>query len=122
MPCGTLELTCYLLSIIRIIYPRSSIVKEKINKCFEDKNIEVIVKYEVDKADRIADLVRDNIGIGFSGKEYVNNYLQKKEFIILNEIEFEKSYTYLATLKKEMCNKATVELANRIKNKYIKGM
>lgn len=61
-------------------------------------------------------MVLNDIGIGFANIENLDDI--KDEIIIINTIEFEATKEGIATLKKNMSNKATIELVKEIKQHY----
>ena len=61
-------------------------------------------------------LVLNNIGIGFTNTENIENI--KDDIKILKEIEFDITEEGIAVLNAKMANKATLELIKEIKNYY----
>ena len=61
-------------------------------------------------------LVLNDIGIGFTNIENIKDV--KDKITIINKIEIEDTKEGIATLKKNMSNKATIELVKEIKQYY----
>ena len=62
-------------------------------------------------------LVLNNIGIGFTNIENIVDIIDKIE--IINKIEIDSTEEGIAVLKKNMSNKATIELVNEIRKYYL---
>ena len=100
-----------------LILPKSPSSKKKILDDFCDKvNIDLIANYEVSSSSIMKRLVLNDIGIGFTNVENLKDI--KDKIIIINKIEIEDTKEGIATLKKNMSNKATIELVKEIKRYY----
>ena len=80
------------------------------------ENIDLIANYEVSSSSIMKRLVLNDIGIGFTNVENLKDI--KDKIIIINKIEIEDTKEGIATLKKNMSNKATIELVKEIKRYY----
>lgn len=100
-----------------LILPKSPSSKKKILDDFCNKeNIDLIANYEVSSSSIMKRLVLNDIGIGFTNVENLKDINDK--IIIINKIEIEDTKEGIATLKKNMSNKATIELVKEIKRYY----
>lgn len=100
-----------------LILPKSPSSKKKILDDFCNKeNIDLIANYEVSSSSIMKRLVLNDIGIGFTNVENLKDI--KDKIIIINKIEIEDTKEGIATLKKNMSNKATIELVKKIKQYY----
>lgn len=100
-----------------LILPKSPSSKKKIIDDFCNKeNIDLIANYEVSSSSIMKRLVLNDIGIGFTNVENLKDI--KDKIIIINKIEIEDTKEGIATLKKNMSNKATIELVKEIKRYY----
>ncbi len=100
-----------------LILPKAPASKKKILDDFCNKeNIELIANYEVSSSSIMKKLVVNDIGIGFTNIENLKDINDK--ITIINKIEIEDTKEGIATLKKNMCNKATIELVKEIKQYY----
>lgn len=100
-----------------LILPKSPSSKKKILDDFCNKeNIDLIANYEVSSSSIMKRLVLNDIGIGFTNVENLKDI--KDKIIIINKIEIEDTKEGIATLKKNMSNKATIELVKEIKRYY----
>ena len=101
------------------ILPKAPSAKRKILDDFCNKeNLELIANYEVSSSSIMKKLVLNDIGIGFTNMENLRNIKDKIE--IIKEVETEDTKEGIATLKKNMSNKATIELVKEIKQYYKK--
>lgn len=102
-----------------VIIPYSKNV-ERVFKEFSKKNdFKYSTKYEVDVSSRLFEMVYAGKGIGFTGKMYFDyNPFNADDFVVIKEVTSIPSYIYLATLKKELCNKATLEFVKRVKERH----
>ena len=57
-------------------------------------------------------MVLNNVGVGFSNIENIKEI--DKDIVIIKQIEDEETKEGIATLKKNMCNKATIEFIKEI--------
>ena len=100
-----------------LILPKAPSSKKKILDDFCNKeNIDLIANYEVSSSSIMKKLVLNDIGIGFTIIENIKDI--KDNITIINKIEIEDTKEGIATLKKNMCNKATIELVKEIKQYY----
>ena len=100
-----------------LILPKAPSTKKKILDDFCNKEkIELIANYEVSSSSIMKKLVLNDIGIGFINFDNLSDI--EKQIKIINKIEFEDAKEGIATLKKNMCNKATIELVKEIKQYY----
>lgn len=100
-----------------LILPKAPSSKKKILDNFCNKeNIELIANYEVSSSSIMKRLVLNDIGIGFTN---IENLIDIKDKItIIDKIEMKDTEEGIATLKKNMCNKAIIELCKEIKQYY----
>lgn len=100
-----------------LILPKSSTAKKEILNNFAIKeNLSLTPSYEITSSTITKQLVLNNIGIGFVDVNTLNEI--KNEIEIIQEIEFDELKEGIATLKKNMLNKATLELIKEIKQYY----
>ena len=100
-----------------LILPKSSTAKKEILNNFAIKeNLSLTPNYEITSSTITKQLVLNNIGIGFVDVNTLNEI--KNEIEIIQEIEFDELKEGIATLKKNMLNKATLELIKEIKQYY----
>lgn len=97
-----------------LILPKSPSSKSKIlmDYCKKEK-LELKSQYDVSSSSIMKKMVLNNIGIGFTNTENIKEISDKIK--IIKEIEFEGTQEGIATLKKNMSNKATLELVKEIK-------
>lgn len=72
--------------------------------------------YDVSSSSIMKKLVLSNIGIGFINTENLNDILE--DITIIKEIKLENTTEGFAMLRKNMSNKATLELSKMIKEYY----
>lgn len=100
-----------------LILPKSPSAKKKILDDFCNKeNIDLVANYEVSSSSIMKRLVLNDIGIGFTNVENLKDIDDK--ITIIKTIEIEDTKEGIATLKKNMSNKATIELVKEIKQYY----
>lgn len=100
-----------------VILPKAPSTKKKILDDFCNKEkIDLIANYEVSSSSIMKRLVLNGIGIGFTNIENIEDI--KDKITIINKIEIEDTKEGIATLKKNMSNKATIELVKEIKKYY----
>ena len=100
-----------------LILPKAPSSKKKILDSYCNReNLELKANYEVSSSSIMKRLVLNNIGIGFTNIENISDVIDKVE--IINKMEIESTEEGIATLKKNMSNKATVELVKEIKQYY----
>lgn len=102
-----------------LILPKSTANKRKILEEYcKKENITVNPKYEMSSSTVMSELVLNNVGVGFTNIENLQNI--KNEIEIIKTIETSDTEEGIATLKRNMMNKATVELVRKIKENYKK--
>ena len=102
---------------LKFIFPKTYSSKSKIlNEYIRDNNININSNYEVSSTSIMKKMVVNNIGIGFAKVEVLEDILD--DIKIIKKISINKSEEGIATLKKTMSNKATIELVNKIKEYY----
>ena len=100
-----------------LILPKSPSSKKKIlNDYCNKENLALTANYEVSSSSIMKRLVLNDIGIGFTNIENIKEISGNIKMI--QEIEFTETKEGIATLKKNMANKATLELVKEIKNYY----
>lgn len=100
-----------------LILPKSPSSKKKIlNDYCNKENLALTANYEVSSSSIMKRLVLNDIGIGFTNIENIKEISGNIKMI--QEIEFTEAKEGIATLKKNMANKATLELVKEIKNYY----
>lgn len=103
-----------------LILPTETSSKKKIlNEYCNKEKIELKANYEFSSSEIMKRMVLNNVGIGFTNIENIENvkYLIK----VIAKIEPTDAKEGIATLKKTMCNKATLELVKEIKEYYKKN-
>ena len=101
----------------KLILPKLESTKRKIfNDYCEKKNIEVNTNYEVSSQSVMKKLVINNVGAGFINMNNINDILDRID--IIEEIDIDNVAEGFAVLKKNMCNKATIEFIKEIKEYY----
>lgn len=88
--------------------------KKVLDDLCSKKNIVLNANYEVSSDEIMKKMVLNEIGIGFANMESLEDI--KDKIVILNEVESIEEG--IATLKKNMSNKATNELVKEIKQYY----
>ncbi len=102
-----------------LILPKSTANKRKILEEYcKKENITVNPKYEMSSSAVMSELVLNNVGVGFTNIENLQNI--KNEIEIIKTIETSDTEEGIATLNRNMMNKATVELVRKIKEDYKK--
>ena len=104
----------------KIIIPKSSALKQHLEAYCEKNNITIKPNYEIEDTEVIDNMVLNGCGILFSNIEYEEELLKRKDVKIIKEFQIGEDNKCIATLKKNMCNKATLELVRRIKENFIK--
>ena len=104
-------------------YGNNKIYNASQNLVFHTLNIGLMPKYAVNLTSLLKNInpnyegkMELNIGIGFVDVNTLNEI--KNEIEIIQEIEFDELKEGIATLKKNMLNKATLELIKEIKQYY----
>lgn len=99
------------------ILPKSPSVKNTIlTQYCNREGIKINAKYEVSSSSIMKQLVLDDVGIGFANTERLNDIRDKIE--IINTVEIETTEEGIASLGKNMSNRATLELVKEIKHYY----
>lgn len=100
-----------------LILPKAPSSKKKIlDEYCNKENLSLNANYEVSSSSIMKRLVLNDIGIGFTNKENIEDI--KDNIVIINKIENETTKEGIATLKKNMSNKATIEFVKEIKQYY----
>ncbi len=100
-----------------LILPKElSIKREILNEYCKNVNLQLNSKYEVSSSSIMKNIVLNDIGIGFTNTENIKEIADK--ITIIKKIDNMSSEYGIATLKKNMCNKATIELTEKIKQYY----
>lgn len=102
----------------KIIIPKSSALKQHLKEYCSQNNIEIIPNYEIGDTELIDRLVLNNCGVLLSNIEYEEELLKRDNIQIIKEFQIGEDNKSIATLKKNMCNKATLELVRRIKENF----
>ena len=101
----------------KFILPKTYSSKSKIlNEYLQNNNIKINLNYEVSITSIMKKLVMNDVGIGFAKIEVLDDILE--DIVIVKEINADDAEEGIATLKKNMSNKATLELAKEIKDYY----
>ncbi len=101
----------------KLILPKSLSAKKKILDDFCNKeNISLTADYEVSSSSIMKRLVLNDMGIGFTNTENLSDI--KDNIKIIQKLDLSELKEGIATLKKNMCNKATLELVKKIKQYY----
>ena len=105
------------LSKHNLILPKPTSARNKIliEYCKEN-NLELIAKYEISSSAIVKQMVLSDIGIGFAETDNLSDIMNDIE--IIENVQIESMQEGIATLKKNMVNKATSELVKEIKNYY----
>lgn len=100
-----------------LILPKAPSSKKKIlDEYCNKENLVLNAKYEVSSSSIMKRLVLNNIGIGFTNTENIKEIGDSIE--IVQKIELTDTKEGIATLKKNMSNKATLELVKEVKQYY----
>lgn len=100
-----------------VIFPQENTIKRKIlEDCCKSEKIKLKPFYEIANADMMKSMVLDDIGIGFANTDTISEIKNKIE--IIKEMKFDTYIDGIAILKKNMCNRATIELVNEIERYY----
>ena len=105
------------LSKHNLILPKPTSARNKIliEYCKEN-NLELIAKYKISSSAIVKQMVLSDIGIGFAETDNLSDIMNDIE--IIENVQIESMQEGIATLKKNMVNKATSELVKEIKNFY----
>lgn len=100
-----------------LILPKPASARNKIliEYCKEN-DIELVAKYEISSSAIVKQMVLNDIGIGFAETDNLSDIMNDIE--IIENVQIESMQEGIATLKKNMVNKATSELVKEIKNYY----
>ena len=82
----------------------------------KENNLELIAKYKISSSAIVKQMVLSDIGIGFAETDNLSDIMNDIE--IIENVQIESMQEGIATLKKNMVNKATSELVKEIKNFY----
>ena len=93
-------------------HTKKRILDEYCNK----ENLSLNANYEVSSSSIMKRLVLNNIGIGFTNTENIKEI--NDNIKIIQKIEIDTTQEGIATLRKNMSNKATLELVKEIKQYY----
>ena len=99
----------------KIITPKSLTFNKHLKAYCEENEIIIKPNYEIGDIELIDSLVLKECGILLSNMEYIEDLLKKEEIQIIREFEIGEDNKCIATLKTNMCNRATLELVKRIK-------
>ena len=100
-----------------LILPNATSLRKKIlNEYCDKENLKLNANYEVSSTSIIKKMVLNNIGIGFTNIVNVQEISDKIK--IIKKIKLNTAKEGIATLKKNMINKATLELVKEIKKYY----
>lgn len=104
----------------KLILPKSPNIKQQIEEFAQKNNINLHASYEAANATLIKTLILNDLGIGYSNIENIREIIDSGEAIIIENIKSqnENDIQCIATLKKNMCSKATLELVKRIKKNF----
>ena len=105
------------LSKHNLILPKPTSARNKIfiEYCKEN-NLELIAKHEISSSTLVKEMVLNDIGIGFAETDSLSDIMNDIE--IVEKVQIESMQEGIATLKKNMVNKATSELVKEIKTHY----
>ena len=105
------------LSKHNLILPKPTSARNKIfiEYCKEN-NLELIAKHEISSSALVKEMVLNDIGIGFAETDSLSDIMNDIE--IVEKVQIESMQEGIATLKKNMVNKATSELVKEIKTYY----
>lgn len=100
-----------------LIVPKSPSTRWKILEDLCNKeNLLLNANYEIANTSIMKKFVLKDIGIGFNNIENLKDINDK--IVIIKEFEIENNMEGIATLEKNMCNQATLELVKKIKHYY----
>lgn len=100
-----------------LILPKATSLRKKIlNEYCDKENLKLNANYEVSSTSIIKKMVLNNIGVGFTNIVNVQEISDKIK--IIKKIKLNTAKEGIATLKKNMINKATLELVKEIKKYY----
>lgn len=89
-------------------------------KKLSNGEIDIAPNYEIGDTELIDRLVLNNCGVLLSNIEYEEELLKRDDVQIIKEFQIGEDNKSIATLKKNMFNKATLELVRRIKENFMK--
>lgn len=106
----------------KIILPNLPTLNDRVDTFCKEYNIDLKPTYTVLNANIMKKFILSDIGIGYTNVENVRDILESGEAVVIKEIKSnnEKDIASIATLKKNMCNKATLELLKAIKKRFEK--
>ena len=100
-----------------LILPKAPSAKRRILDAYCNKEkLSLNANYEVSSSSIMKRLVLNNIGIGFTNTENIKDISDSIQ--IIKKVELEETQEGIAILKKNMSNKATLELVKEIKQYY----
>ena len=100
-----------------LILPKAPSTKRRIiDDYLKKEQIEINPQFEISSTSIIKKMVLQDLGIGFTNVENLKDIID--EVTIIKKIKNDTTQEGIATLKKSMCNKATLELVKRIKEYY----
>ena len=104
----------------KLILPKSPNIKQQIEQFAQEKCIKLQGSYEVANAKLMKTLILSDLGIGYSNIENIREIIDSGEAVVIENIKSqnENDIQCIATLKKKMCSKATMELVKRIKKNF----
>lgn len=101
----------------KFISPKTHSSKSKIlNDYIKNNKIEINTNYEVSSTSIMKEMVINDVGVGFAKTEALSDILD--QINIIKEINISNAKEGIATLKPNMANQATLELAKEIKEYY----
>ena len=102
---------------LKFVLPKFPSIKRKIlDEYCQKNNINITPHYECSNSTILKNMVLNDIGIGFNNITNLKDI--KDKIVIIKELDGYETGEGIATLKKEIMNKATLELVKMIKNKY----
>ena len=106
----------------KIILPNLPTLNDRVDTFCKEYNIDLKPTYTVLNANIMKKFILSDIGIGYTNVENVRDILESGEAVVIKEMKSnkEKDIASIATLKKNMCNKATLELLKAIKKRFEK--
>lgn len=102
----------------KLIMPRSSTTKFIFDEYCQSHSLNIKAHYEIGNANMIKEMILNDLGVSFSNFEYIKDMIDEEKVEIIEQFESGSDIECIAILKKNMCNKATLKLANMIEDKY----
>ena len=101
----------------KLILPKSPSAKYRILEEYcQQQKIKLHADYQISSSSIVKKIVLNDLGIGFAKTESLEDI--KNDIKIVKTIKLGDMQEGIATLKKNMCNKATVEFVKKIKEYY----